>query len=170
MRLLTSKPNKYACHVVGVGGIVIRQGQVLLVKHNYGNLQGKWLLPGGHVDLGENLDAAVERELMEETGVRAIARGITAVRSKILPDSRVEVYVVFLMEYVSGEASVSSPAEIEAVGYFTLDQVNDLSVTPLARVIINQMLTQPPQSLPLQLNFRYNTPGFRFYLGTGLEE
>lgn len=168
--MLTSKSNNYAGHVVGVGGIVIRQGQVLLVKHNYGNLQGQWLLPGGHVDLGENLDAAVEREVMEETGVRAIARGIMAVRSKILPDSRLEVYVVFLMEYVSGEATVGSPAEIEAVGYFTLEQVKHLTVTPLARAIINQVLTQPSRPLPLQINFRYNAPGFRFYLGTGLEE
>ncbi len=170
MRLLTSKPNNYAGHVVGVGGIVIRQGQVLLVKHNYGNLQGQWLLPGGHVDLGENLDAAIEREVMEETGVRAIARGIMAVRSKILPDSRVEVYVVFLMDYLSGEASVGSPTEIEAVGYFTLEQVKHLAVTPLASAIINQVLTYPPRPLSLQDNFRHNVPGFRFYLGTGLEE
>ena len=168
--MLTSKPNDYAGHVVGVGGIVIRQGQVLLVKHNYGNLQGQWLLPGGHVDLGENLDAAVEREVMEETGVRAIARGIMAVRSLILPDSRVEVYLVFLMEYVAGEAMANSPAEIEAVGYFTLEQLKHLNVTPLASAILNQVLTQPPSPLPLQFNFIHNAPGYRLYLGTGLEE
>ncbi len=167
--MLTSKPNNYAGHVVGVGGVVIKQGQVLLVKHNYGNLQGQWLLPGGHVDFGENLDAAVEREVMEETGVRTIAQGIIAVRNLILPDSRVEVYVVFLMDYVSGEASVNSPAEIEATGYFTLEQVKHLTVTPLASAIIKQVLTQPPRPLPLQYNFIRNAPGYRLYLGTGLE-
>jgi len=156
--------------VVGVGGVVIEQGRVLMVKHNYGQLKGCWLLPGGHVDLGENLDAAIEREVMEETGVKATAQGVVAVRSLILPDSSVEVYLVFLMKYVSGQAIANSPDEIDEVGYFTLEEVNNnLDATPLACAIINEVMSNRPRLLPIQNEFRYNAPGYRLYLGSELE-
>jgi ADP-ribose pyrophosphatase YjhB (NUDIX family) len=53
-----------------VRAIVVAENQkVLLVKHTY--MPG-WYLPGGLVERGESLLAAVQRELYEETGIRAI--------------------------------------------------------------------------------------------------
>ncbi len=53
-----------------VRAIVVTEDQkVLLVKHTY--LPG-WFLPGGLVERGESLLAAVRRELFEETGIRSI--------------------------------------------------------------------------------------------------
>lgn len=48
----------------GVGALVERDGDVLLVKQD-----GRWLLPGGEVEDGETHDEALVRELDEETGV-----------------------------------------------------------------------------------------------------
>lgn len=53
--------------VVGVGGVVVREGAVLLVKRAAEPLAGHWSLPGGVVELGETLEEAVVRELQEET-------------------------------------------------------------------------------------------------------
>jgi ADP-ribose pyrophosphatase YjhB (NUDIX family) len=53
----------------GVGALVERDGEVLLVKQ-----EGRWLLPGGEVEDGESHAEALVRELDEETGV-AIAPG-----------------------------------------------------------------------------------------------
>jgi mutator protein MutT len=55
--------------IVGVGAVVIRDGQVLLVQRAQEPLSGKWTLPGGAVELGETLEEAVVRELREETGL-----------------------------------------------------------------------------------------------------
>ena len=60
--------------LVGVGAIVIKDGRVLLVKRGIAPSKGLWAIPGGSVELGETLQEAAEREIMEETGlaIRAV--------------------------------------------------------------------------------------------------
>ena len=55
--------------LVGVGGVVIENGRVLLVRRGTEPLLGEWSIPGGLLECGETLAAGVERELREETGL-----------------------------------------------------------------------------------------------------
>ena len=55
--------------VLGVSTLVRRGGAVLLVKRGRAPLKGYWALPGGHVERGELLAAAAQREVAEETGI-----------------------------------------------------------------------------------------------------
>ncbi len=55
--------------LVGVGGVVVDQGRVLLVRRRSEPLKGQWSLPGGMLELGESLPAGVIREVREETGL-----------------------------------------------------------------------------------------------------
>ncbi len=55
--------------IVGVGGIVIDRGRALLIRRGKEPLKGEWSLPGGMLELGEEIDAGVRRELKEETGL-----------------------------------------------------------------------------------------------------
>ena len=51
-------------------GAVIRRGdEVLLVRRARGTAVGQWSIPGGRVEFGEGLEAAVAREVEEETGL-----------------------------------------------------------------------------------------------------
>jgi 8-oxo-dGTP diphosphatase len=54
---------------VGVGAVVIHEGRVLLIQRGKEPLRGRWVVPGGTVELGESLRDAIVREVEEETGV-----------------------------------------------------------------------------------------------------
>ena len=55
---------------VGVGVVVFRDQEVLLVKRNKEPNKGQWSIPGGKQMIGETVAEAAQRELLEETGVK----------------------------------------------------------------------------------------------------
>lgn len=56
--------------ILCVGGVVVKRDAVLLIRRGSEPHKGEWSLPGGMVELGEKLEAAVRREIQEETGLR----------------------------------------------------------------------------------------------------
>lgn len=56
---------------VGVGVLVVQDGLVLLGRRIGAHGAGQWAAPGGRLEFGESIEACAERELLEETGLRA---------------------------------------------------------------------------------------------------
>lgn len=98
---------------VAVGGVVIRDDRVLLVRRAKSPALGEWAIPGGSVELGETLKEAVEREIREETGIRVRAGEVCHVFESVKRDEDGSIrfhYVIIdlLAEHLSGEPVPSS--------------------------------------------------------------
>ncbi|MFH1724782.1 MAG: NUDIX hydrolase [Elusimicrobiota bacterium] len=100
---------------VAAGAVVIKDGRVLLVKRRHPPKTGLWAIPGGGVRLGESLAEAAERELLEETGVRARA-GEPVHTFELIetePGGRVRYHYVvidLMAEFAGGELSPQDDA------------------------------------------------------------
>ncbi|MGC2208940.1 MAG: NUDIX hydrolase, partial [Candidatus Korobacteraceae bacterium] len=72
--------------IVGVGAVIVREGQVLLVRRANPPLQGEWSLPGGALELGEKLRDGIAREVKEETSLEVEVGPVLDVIDSIFPD------------------------------------------------------------------------------------
>lgn len=92
---------------------------MLLIRRGKEPLRGRWLVPGGTVELGETLEEAVVREIREETGLEVAPREMITVFDRIdREEGRVlyhYVIVDYLCDYLSGEPRAGSDAEAVAL-------------------------------------------------------
>src|SRR5437867_12480757 len=73
--------------LVGVGGAVIHRDRVLLIRRGGEPLKGEWSIPGGLVELGEELAEGARREILEETGLEVEPLEVIGVFDRIMYDT-----------------------------------------------------------------------------------
>ena len=91
---------------VGVGGAVVHDGRLLLVRRASRRGRGNWQVPGGFIEPDETIEQAVLREVAEEAGVTAEVEGILGLRNRCDPDVGNSLYIVLLLR-----PSVVSPSQ-----------------------------------------------------------
>jgi 4-nitrophenyl phosphatase len=115
---------------VAVGAVVFREGRVLLVKRGKPPSEGLWAIPGGSVELGETLQVAAEREIMEETGIRIKAGDPVYTFDAIQRDGdgRIRFHYVIvdlLADYIEGDPKAGDDAlDVRWVHPSELDRMN----------------------------------------------
>jgi len=124
-------------HIVAAGGYVFdKSGNILIVKtKNRG-----WDCPGGQIEIGENIEEGVLREIREESGIKASVRclvgiysnvgqhlhydGVTLVPTKVMLD--------FICDYIDGEPTTSN--ETSDVMWVSKNKVLKYITTPSVRL------------------------------------
>ncbi len=91
---------------VGVGGVLVRDGRVLVNRAVY---RERFTIPSGFVDPGEPLETALAREFEEETGLIVRAVELLLARQKVIDATHSDVYFAFRVERLRGEPSARPP-------------------------------------------------------------
>lgn len=95
---------------VRVAAVIARRGQILVVEHRKRE-QRYWVLPGGRLEAGESLVAALERELREELSLPAEVGPLLAVYETLAPD-RHTVNLAFRVEIGSAAPVIDASDEV----------------------------------------------------------
>jgi ADP-ribose pyrophosphatase YjhB (NUDIX family) len=105
-----------------------RQLKLLLIRRSGEPYRGKWALPGGFVNIDEDLDEAARRELEEETGVTGVYLEQLYTFGKPDRDPRERVITVAYYALIpSDRLQLRAASDAEAVGWFAMDELPDLA-------------------------------------------
>jgi 8-oxo-dGTP diphosphatase len=112
--------------------IWVRKGNTVLLGKRRNSLgEGTWASPGGHLEMFEEFEDHVRREIKEETGLEiANVRLVTAINS--LSEGRGEHYVVleFVADWAAGEPGILEPEKCEAWDWFEWDKLPEPLFSP----------------------------------------
>lgn len=101
--------------IVGVGAVIVKGDQVLLIRRANEPSRGRWSIPGGTVELGETLAEAAIREVGEECQLQVDIGDVLSVFDLIQRDDsgRIRYHYVLIdlaARYVSGEPVAGTDA------------------------------------------------------------
>jgi ADP-ribose pyrophosphatase len=118
---------------VAVGAVVFNNNRVLLVRRGQPPSEGLWAIPGGSVEIGETLQEAAEREILEETGITIRAGQPVYTFDAIERDGTGKIrfhYVIIDLgaDYISGNPIAGDDA-LEA-RWVTAQEIVELQVSP----------------------------------------
>jgi len=141
---------------VAAYGLAVRDSSVLLTRLAGWDSPVLWTLPGGGIDVGEQPEDALHREIWEETGLRLRSCRLMTVGSRHFtghsPSGRLEdfhgVWVLYSVELEPGEARVVEVGGTTAeVAWIPLDRMPSVHLGHLAQQVVDA-LRLPPERAP----------------------
>lgn len=100
---------------------ILPDGRIVLIRRRD---NGRWALPGGIVDWGEDIPNTVKRELMEETGLELVnIQRLVGVYSAPDRDPRIHSICVVVEAQVQGKIEIRDSSEVLEIQAFSLDSL-----------------------------------------------
>jgi len=124
-----------------VGAIVFKEDRALLVKRGKPPAESQWAIPGGSIELGESLQEAAEREILEEAGIVIRAGDPVFAFDTVRRDDsdRIRFHYVIVdvtAEYVSGEIRAGDDAA--DARWVSAEEINDLGINQVTRHVLRK--------------------------------
>ena len=134
---------------VGVGGVIIWNNQILLIKRKYNPSAGKWAIPGGHLKLGEPTPDGALRECEEETGLNLQIVKLAGVIDRIDQENNGKYeYHYVLVDYfmkVLGDFTVKNPpipkaqSDVEEAIFVAFKDLSQYNLTRTTKELLIQL-------------------------------
>jgi 8-oxo-dGTP diphosphatase len=114
---------------LAVSAAIFRDDRVLLVRRARSPAKGFYSLPGGRVEFGESLHAALHREVDEETGLRMEIVGLAGWREVLPGATGGGHYLImsFAARWIAKEPVLNE--ELDDFKWLSLDAFGDLKLT-----------------------------------------
>jgi len=128
--------------VVGVGGVILREGRVLLVRRGHPPGEGTWSLPGGKVEPGEPLTSAVAREVLEETSLTVRVRSLVEV-VELFGDGYHYVVLDYLCELDPPDQQARAASDASDLAWVTIDELAARGATDAVIRVVQRALAPP---------------------------
>lgn len=135
--------------MVGVGAIIFRDDTVLLVQRGSEPSLGQWTLPGGLVELGESLEEAVKREVLEEVGLEVDVKDLVVALDRVIFDSEGKIeYHYILLDFLceAGHQQPHASSDVSACLFVALDKFSSYALTKGTADVIRRAVIQKQQN------------------------
>ena len=129
--------------LVGVGAVILNEDKILLVKRLYPPGKGRWSIPGGLVEVGEDLEHAVIRELKEETNLDGTPLGVISVAQYIEGSEGLIRYHYVIIDFlvkVNNFTNMKASTDAEEVKLFKLDDALKLPLTSTTKKLVSYLI------------------------------
>jgi len=118
---------------VAVAVLAERNGQVVLVRRGVNPGLGKWSLPAGYVEAGEDPQQAAIRELKEETGLAVSGLRLLDVLARRGPEEGADILILYRGTALEGTPSPGDDAQ--AAGLFGPEDLPELAFSSTLRIL-----------------------------------
>jgi ADP-ribose pyrophosphatase YjhB (NUDIX family) len=125
---------------LAVSAAIFRGDKILLVRRARSPAKGFYSLPGGRVEFGETVHAALHREIAEETALQIEIAGLAAWR-EVLPTTEGSGHFVilsFAARWIAGEPHLNE--ELDDYLWLAPDALGDLKITPGLQDVIQKAM------------------------------
>ena len=110
---------------VGVGVLVVEGEKVLLVRRAVEPERGKWSIPAGYLDRGEDPQETAVREAKEETGLKVLIDGLVDVYYNAPDQGGASIFILYNAHILDGELYAGDDAD--DVGFFDTGDLPELA-------------------------------------------
>jgi ADP-ribose pyrophosphatase YjhB (NUDIX family) len=134
------------CPLIGVGALIHRGDEIVVVKRENEPAKGLWSIPGGLLELGERVYDGVKREVMEETGLDVdIDRLLDVIDNIVYDDDGKICYHYVLIDYLCSlsHGDLKAATDVKEAQWIKLKDVNRLPTTKtLKRLLVKANLME----------------------------
>lgn len=118
---------------VAVAGLITENNKILLVRRAVDPYRGKWTLPAGFVDAGEDPVKALERECLEETGLDVEVDGLIDVIYGQEHSKGAHIVIVYRVKEFSG--SLKPGDDVDLVEFYHLERLPRIAFKATEKVL-----------------------------------
>ncbi|MEZ8824576.1 NUDIX hydrolase [Vibrio sp. 10N.261.55.A7] len=121
---------------VGVAAVILRDGKVLLGERMGSHGANTWATPGGHLELGESIEACAKRETLEETGLVVESFRKLGFTNDIFDQENKHYVTLFVVaSQSSGEPMIMEPNKCKQWKWFELNDLPEPLFLPLTNLL-----------------------------------